>query len=375
MKILLLLITVLLPLSGWAESYQHIVITEFGDPEVLQLVSESSLPEPGPAEVRLRVLTASASFTDVMVRKGQYGEAPTEPPLVPGYDLVGVIDKLGPDVIDFEIGQRVAALTVWGAYTEYAIQPVTYLVPVPEELGDEAAVALILSYTTAYQMLHRVAHVSAGQTVLIHGASGAVGTALAQLGKVAELNMVGTASTRKQDYVRSLGVHPIDYKTEDFVSRSRELTGKAGVDVAFDAIGLENFKRSYETLNPTGELVLYGLYTATLTGEAGSMSGLIGEFLGMKWQQLLWDWFPDDNKTTQFYSITDMRSEHPDWFLADLATLFKLAVTGQITPRIWKTMPLAEAAESHRYIEDHAVEGKIVLRISGSGKQDVDDGE
>lgn len=354
----------MLPLHCWAGSYQNIVIGEFGGPEVLQLVSESELPEPGAGEVRLRVLTASASFTDVMVRKGQYGEAPSEPPLVPGYDLVGVIDKLGPKVSEFELGQRVAALTVWGGYTEYAIQPTTHLVPVPNGLDDEAAVALILSYTTAYQMLHRVAHVSAGQTVLIHGASGAVGTALAQLGKVAGLKMLGTASGPKQDYVRSMGVIPIDYKAEDFVSRTQELTGGAGVDAAFDAISLDNFKRSYQTLGPSGELVLYGLYTATLTGEVGSMSSIIVEFLGMKWQQLLWDWFPDDNKSTGFYSITDMRTEHPQWFREDLSALFQLANTGQITPNIWKTLPLAEAAAAHRYIEARAVKGKIVLRIS-----------
>ena len=359
-----LLLTLLLPLSGWADSYKKIIVSDFGDADVLQLVSESPLPEPDPGEVRIRVLTASASFTDVMVRKGMYGEAPAEPPLVPGYDLVGVIDKLGPDVSGFETGQRVAALTVWGAYTEYTVRPTTYLVPVPDALDDEAAVALILSYTTAYQMLHRVAKVSEGQTVLIHGASGAVGTALAQLGKVARLNMVGTASTGKQNFVRSLGVQPIDYKTEDFVSRTMELTGGAGVDAAFDAISLDNFKRSYQTLNSSGQLVLYGLYTATLTGEAGGTSGLIGEFLGMKWQQFLWDWFPEDSKTSGFYSITDMRKEHPDWFRQDLATLFELAVTGQIAPNIWKTMPLAEAAAAHRYIEDRAVKGKIVLRVS-----------
>jgi NADPH2:quinone reductase len=364
MKRILLLLILLLPVTGWAASYQQIVITEFGDADVLTLVTQTSLPEPSAGEVRIRVLTASASFTDVMVRKGMYGGAPAEPPLVPGYDLVGIVDKLGPGVTGVKIGQRVAALTVWGAYTEYAVRPVTELVPVPEGLGDEAAVALILSYTTAYQMLHRVAQVTPGQTILIHGASGAVGTALAQLGRVAGLTMLGTASTRKQDYLRSLGVQAIDYKTEDFVSRTRQLTEDRGVDVAFDAIGLDNFKRSYETLKPGGELVIYGLYTATLQGEAGGTGSLVREFLGFKWQQLLWNWFPSDDKSAAFYSITDMRDEHPDWFHADLSTLFDLAVAGEITPQIWQVMPLSEAAAAHHHIEDRAVKGKIVLRVS-----------
>ena len=364
MKEIFFLLILLLPVTCGATSYQQMIVTEFGDANVLSLVNQPSLPEPSAGAVRIRVLTASASFTDVMVRKGMYGDAPAEPPLVPGYDLVGIVDKLGPGVTGVELGQRVAALTVWGAYTEYAVRPVTELVPVPEGLDDEAAVALILSYTTAYQMLHRVAQVTSGQTVLIHGASGAVGTALAQLGRVAGLTMLGTASTSKQDYLNSLGVQAIDYKTEDFVSRTRQLTKDRGVDVAFDAIGLDNFKRSYETLKPGGELIIYGLYTATLQGEAGGTGSLVREFLGFKWQQLLWNWFPSDDKTAEFYSITDMRNEHPDWFRDDLSTLFDLAVTGEITPQIWKVMPLSEAATAHRYIEDRAVKGKIVLRIS-----------
>jgi NADPH:quinone reductase-like Zn-dependent oxidoreductase len=124
---------------------------------------------------------------------------------------VGIVDKLGSGVTTLKPGQRVADLTVWGAYTEYALLPAENLVPVPPGVDAEDAVALILSYTTAYQMLYRIAEIKAGQSILIHGASGAVGTALAQLGKVSGLTMYGTASAGKQDYVRSLGVIPIAY--------------------------------------------------------------------------------------------------------------------------------------------------------------------
>ena len=136
------------------------------------------------------------------------------------------------------------------------------------------------------------------------------------------------------------------------------------MDVAFDAISLDNFKRSYETLKPGGKLVTYGLYSATLSGEAGGMGSLVREFLGFQWQLLLWDWFPDDKKTVSFYSITDMRNEHPQWFREDLSSLFTMAVNGEISPNIWKIMPLSEAAAAHRFIEDRAVEGKIVLRVA-----------
>ena len=348
----------------FAVSYQKIVIDEFGGPEVLKLVTETQLPEPGEGEVRIKVLTASASFTDIMVRKGMYGEAPNDLPIVPGYDLVGVVDKLGDNVSKFKLGQRVAALTVWGAYTEYAVRPSSELVALPDGLDEEQAVALILSYTTAYQMLHRAAEVKPGQTILIHGASGAVGTALAQLGKVAGLKMIGTASTRKQDYLKSLDVAPIDYKTEDFVERTMALTNQQGVDVAFDAISVDNFERSYETLNNSGKLIVYGFYNASLFGQAGGMGDIISEFLSWQWRQWLWKLFPDNDKTVSFYGITDMRKQHLDWYHEDISALFELASTGKIKPMVWKTLPLSEVAQAHRLIENRDVKGKIVLRVS-----------
>jgi NADPH:quinone reductase-like Zn-dependent oxidoreductase len=356
------LLSLLFSLTAAADSFRQVLITEPGDIEVLQLVESSPLPEPGPGEVRVRVIAASASFTDVMVRKGIYGGISAELPYPPGYDLVGVVDKLGADVTGIVPGQRVADLTVWGAYTEYAIRPAQNLVPVPDGLPADEAVVLVLSYVTAYQMLFRVADIQPGQSVLIHGASGAVGTALAQLGRVAGLKMYGTASTAKQEYLRELGVTTIDYRTEEFVQRVLEETDGKGVDVVFDAISVDNFARSYSTLRPGGLLVEYGLYLKTR--DEASTVGLIGEFLRWQWQQLMWNLFPEQDRRFAFYSITDMRAEQPQWFRDDLASLFELAVEGNVTPRIWKRLPLAEAAQAHRHIEAGDVEGKIVLSVS-----------
>jgi NADPH:quinone reductase-like Zn-dependent oxidoreductase len=342
--------------------YRQVVVSEFGDAGKLQLVQQANLPEPSPGEVRVRVLTASASFTDVMVRKGLYPGVEQEPPFPPGYDLVGIVDKLGSGVDTLKAGQRVADLTVWGAYTEYAVLPAENLVPVPQGLDDAEAVALVLSYTTAYQMLYRVAKVQAGQSILIHGASGAVGTALAQLGRVSGLEMYGTASTAKQDYVRALGVTPIDYREEDFVTRLRGETGGEGVDVVFDAVSVDNFQRSYDVLKPGGELVTYGFYLATRDGD--SLLATAMEFLRWRWQQLLWEWFPEQERRVGFYSIADFRIQHPDWFRQDLASLFGLLAEGNIQPQIWKVMPLEKAAAAHRAIENGEVRGKIVLRVS-----------
>ncbi|MCX2982747.1 oxidoreductase [Halieaceae bacterium IMCC14734] len=362
MRVYLLLLALIWTLPASSAGYQQVVITEFGSADKLQLRQVPKLPEPGAGEIRVKVLTASASFTDIMVRKGLYAGVSEEPPFAPGYDLVGVIDKLGAGVGQLTVGQRVADLTVIGAYSEYVILPAANVVPLPPEINDEEAVALILSYTTAYQMLYRSARVEAGQTILIHGASGAVGTALAQLGRVSGLKMYGTASASKHDYVRSLGVIPIDYRAEDFVARVQQETGMNGVDAAFDAISVDNFQRSYETLAPGGRLVTYGFYLASRDGD--SMLTTAAEFLHWRWQQLLWQWFPEDQKSVEFYSITDVRKQHPDWFKDDLGSLFEMLIEGNIKPEIWAVKPLSEAASAHRDIESGAVRGKIVLRVA-----------
>mgnify|MGYP000111973144 CR=1 FL=1 len=164
-------------------SYKKVVISEFGGPEVLHIIEEPSLPEPEAGEVRIKVLATSAAFTDVMIRKGKYPDVKEKPPFSPGYDMVGIVDSLGEGVTGFQVGQKVADLTVIGAYSEYICLAASRLTPVPDEVDPAEAVSLILSYVTAYQMLHRTANVKAGQSVLIHGAGGAGGTAMIQLGK------------------------------------------------------------------------------------------------------------------------------------------------------------------------------------------------
>jgi NADPH2:quinone reductase len=361
-RIIGFIFSLLASLTVSADSFRQVIISEPGGSEVLQVVEVAPLPEPGPGEVRLRVITASVSFTDIIVRKGLYPDIDAELPYPPGYDLVAVVDKLGPGVTDLTPGQRVADMTIWGAYTEYTVRPADGLVPVPDNLPADEANVLILTYLTAYQMLFRVADVQPGQRVLIHGASGAVGTALAQLGRMVGLTMYGTASTDRQDYVRAMGVTPIDYRSEDFVSRVAEATGGAGVAVAFDAIGVSNFARSYSTLSNDGLLVEYGLYLATRDGN--STLDLLQEFLGWQWQQFKWSWFPQGERRYTFYSIADVRTAHPEWFREDLARLFTLALQGKVTPIIGKRLPLTAAAEAHSLLESGKVGGKIILQIS-----------
>ena len=338
-------------------SYKKMILNEFGGPEVLHVVEEDALPEPGSDEVRVKVLAASATFTDTMVRKGTYYGFKETPPLSPGYDMVGVVDKLGVGVTGLEIGQMVADLTVWGAYTEYILRPADALVPVPAGLEPAEAVSMVLSYVTAYQMLHRIAKVQRGQKILVHGAGGAVGTALLELGGLLDLEMYGTASKSKHDLVKNLGGIPIDYKSEDFLERVQALDGD-GMNASFDAIGGENFKRSFDSLKKGGTLVAYGFYNQAM-GRGGSVP--------MAYTKVaLWNILPNGRKTS-FYSIGALRKKNPEWFKEDLSVLFDLLAAGKIKPSIERRMNLEDATQAHELIEEAAVKGRIVLMVNEQG--------
>jgi NADPH:quinone reductase-like Zn-dependent oxidoreductase len=158
----------------------RIVVTHYGGPETLQ-VMEEQCPEAKPEELRVKVLAAGVSLPDILAREGVHPETP-HVPYTPGWDLVGIVDQIGEGVCGFELGQMVAAMPISGCYAEYVCLPARKFIPVPASLNPAEAVAVVLNYITAYQMLHRSAKVKRGQRILIHGASGGVGTALLQLG-------------------------------------------------------------------------------------------------------------------------------------------------------------------------------------------------
>ena len=337
-------------------SYKKVIITKYGPPDVLKVIEEEFLPEPEKGEVRIKVLVTSASFTDTLLRKGMYPEVRKKPPLSPGYDMVGIVDKCGEDASMFNAGQKVAALTVYGAYSEYICLPEDTLISVPKGLDDAEVVSLILSYMTAYQMLHRTAKIQKGQSILVHGAGGAVGTALLQLGKLLDLKMYGTARKSKHNLIKSLGAIPIDYQSEDFVERIKTYNG-SGIDAVFDCIGGDYFKRSFASLKPGGILVAYGFQQAVMTN--GNMLDIVLGFIKIK----LWNILPN-KKAATFYAISSLRKKQPDWFKEDLTALFGLLQQGKIKPVIAKKMPLSNAVEAHKLLDQSSVEGKIILIVN-----------
>ena len=335
-------------------SYKKIVITQYGGPDVLRVVEESELPKPQKGEVRIKTLATSACFTDTMIRKGIYYGVKQKPPFAPGYDVVGVVDELGEGVTHLQVGQRVADLTVTGAYAEYMCIPAAHCVPIPESVDASDAVSLVLTYITAYQMLHRIAKVKRGDRILVHGASGAVGTALIQLGILHGLEIYGTASNVTRELVSSLGATPIDYQDENFVQYVNELNPK-GVDAVFDAIGGANFTRSFQCLRDGGVLVAYGSYNSAIGKESGAM---------LSYTALMFRSALTAGKSASIYSIVPFKEKHPDWFVDDLIQLMHLLEQKKIKPVISKKMPLTDAMKAHQLLEARGVKGKIVLLVN-----------
>jgi NADPH:quinone reductase-like Zn-dependent oxidoreductase len=346
--------------------HTRIIVTHYGGPDALQVLEEER-PEPKDGEVRVKVLAAGVSLPDIMAREGVHPETPRVP-FTPGWDLVGVVDRLGDGVSRIEPGQVVAALPIHGAYAEYVCVPQGELVPVPPGLDAAEAVSLVQNYITAYQMLHRSAKVARGQRVLIHGASGGVGTALLQLGRLAGLEMYGTCSSRNASAVSDLGGIPIDYQHQDFVKEIHRLTSE-GVDVVFDPIGGRHLWNSRKALRPGGKVVGYGNTTSLrgkglASGHPGRRNRLHGIPIYVLY--IAGGWLLPGRKRVVPYSIQTLKRLKPAQFREDLIALLELLRQQKIKPLVARQFPLAEARRAQELLAKGGVTGKIVLVRNGS---------
>jgi NADPH2:quinone reductase len=346
--------------------HTRISVLHYGGPEELRVLEEEC-PEPRPGEVRVRVLAAGVALPDLMMREGIHPETPRVP-FTPGWDLIGVADRLGSGISGMEAGQVVAALPITGAYEEFVCLPLRELVPVPAGLDAAEAVSLVLNYMTAYQMLHHSAHVRPGQRALIHGAAGGVGSALLQLGRLAGLELYGTCSLRVASAVSDLGAVPIDYQNQDFVEEIHRLT-REGVDVIFDGIGGTHMWRSRRALRPGGRVVVYGLTSSLRGGRlASGPSGRRQRFrrIAIFGLYIAGGWLLPGRKRVVPYSIQWLKRRQPALFRQDLLTLFGLLQQQKIKPLIARRFRLAEARSAHEFLGKGGVTGKIVLVPNGS---------
>jgi NADPH2:quinone reductase len=333
-------------------SHRVLLLRRFGEPSWFAVV-ERPVPEPKFGEVLVKVLAASVQSTDVILRKGLYPTLDEEPPLVLGCDLVGEIVKIGEGVNGLALGQRICDLTITGAYAQYCILNPERIVRVDSDLDPAEATSLVLTWVTAYQLLHRDAHVKEGQKLLVLGAAGAVGQALITLGLLAGCEVWGAARRAHEIVVQALGATFIDSdKTDLSQVRSR------GFDAVFDGVAQQGFSRAWRTVGPGGHLSAYGFSEAARRSTSRAMIAL--------WFAKLWFWDVFAiGRTASFYSITAMRERYPDFFSTDLNALLAMLLHKQIKPRIAGRISLDSIAKAHAMLELGGLEGKIILAPNG----------
>jgi len=318
---------------------------------------QRSLPAIRPGEALVQMEATGISFAEQAMRRGLYPGQPAFP-FVPGYDLVGRIVAVGESVSGKRMGTRVAAVTKVGGWASHVMVPAHSLVAVPDGVTAVQAETVLVNGVTAWQMLFREVEAKAGQTILVHGANGGVGTVLCQLGRHFGVRVIGTASPRHHDALRAMGVEPVDYNALDLPEQIRALA-PSGVDAAFDHLGLESARMSYRLLNRSGSLVVYG--NASALGQKTSMARV---FLRLMGQLLLWKLWPRGHYVT-FYNFWAGRLLRPSAFRdrlkQDLAALFELLQTGAIDPTVAATFPLADVRTAMSLAESRTVRGKVVL--------------
>jgi NADPH2:quinone reductase len=303
----------------------------------------------GPGQLRVRVRAAGVGATDLLILAGNYRYAP-KIPLVPGYEVAGVVEAIGTGVTGFEIGQRVAALTVYGAFAELLTRDAQHFLPIPAGVSDRDAAAVILNYVTAWQMIHRVAKVQTGQTALVTGAAGGVGTAALQLLRLLGVKTYGAASAAKHNTLRSLGAIPIDYRAGPIDGLTRSLE-PVGVDYVFDAIGGSNIGPCIGALRRGGTLVGFGFMGAS--GRLSQLAMFANIFLGARLR----------GRVGKFYGITLLYRKDPRPLREDLRKIFALVAEKKVNPLISRAFPLLEAKQALQLLETGSVEGKIVLTL------------
>ncbi|GIJ46683.1 NADPH:quinone reductase [Virgisporangium aliadipatigenens] len=333
----------------------EIVLPGVVEPEGLQ-VREVELPVPADGQALVRMEATGLSFAEQQMRLGRYYDQPAFP-FVPGYDLVGIVEAVGPGTDHGLVGQRVAALTKIGGWASHVVLDAADLVPVPTELDPVEAETVVVNGITAWQMLHRTARVRAGATILVHGANGGVGSTLVQLARIAGITVIGTASPRHHDRLRELGAIPVDYNG-DVPAQVRRLA-PGGVDAVFDHLGPDSMSESWRLLAPGGVMVGYG--TATSKNDTGNKNAA---FLRMMPKIWTWNALPN-GKRAYFYNLWAGRalakSKHRALVREDLTQVLRAMADKRITAQVAARIPLARVAEAMRLAESRTVAGKVVL--------------
>jgi NADPH:quinone reductase len=317
-----------------------VVFEKIGGPEVLK-IAEIPKPEVKPGMVLIKIRAAGINFADTLFRRGQYMMQPTFPD-TPGLEAAGVIEAVGDGVTNLKPGQRVAAMGS-KMYAEYALAPATQVVPIPDSMNFEEGAAFPIQVLTAWHMLHTSHKTERGQTVLVHSAAGGVGVVAVQIAKAAGARVIGTVSSdRKVGLVKEHGADEvINYATHDFAEETNRLTGGRGVDLILDAVGATTMEKGLTCLAPFGHLILYG--------RAGGPPEPLN----------LFRLFERSVKVSGFtlYAVAPA----PEVMRRGIEESLRLIAEKKVRIVIGKTLPLAQAAEAHRFMESRQSIGKLLL--------------
>jgi NADPH:quinone reductase-like Zn-dependent oxidoreductase len=308
-----------------------IVVHEYGGPEVLKY-EDAPRPEPKDNEALVRVIAAGVNPVDALIRSGKYAKFfGTTLPLIPGYDIAGIVEKTGAKITKLKAGDSIYAYLLWGGgYAEYAVATEGEATAKPKSLNYIEATAVPLAALTAWQALIDTAKLSAGQTVLIHGGSGGVGSMAIQIAKARGAKVIATASTPNQELLKQLGADV----TVDYTKRKFEDVAK-DVDVVLDSVGKDTLARSYGVVRKGGII-------ATLVAE------------------------PDQAELDKHGIRGAAISVKPN--ASELAEITKLIEEKKIKPVVSEVLPLTEAVKAQEQAATHHTRGKIVLRIADEPK-------
>ena len=323
-----------------------IEIREPGGPEVLQLV-DLPTPEPGDGEVLIKVAAAGVNRPDAMQRRGKYPPPPGASP-IPGLEVAGAVDRVGGgDVKGWRAGDRVCALVSGGGYAEYCVAPAPQCLPIPGNLPPITAAAVPETFFTVWTNVFDRGRLRAGDTLLVHGGSSGIGTTAIQLGRAFGARVFATAgSAEKCAACERLGAERcINYHEADFVDAVRTLTAGRGVDVVLDIVAGDYLKKNIDVLAVNGRLVQIGTQNGAKTEI--NLTPVLQKRLTITGSTLR------ARSVAEKGAIADAVRTH----------VWPLLESGAVAPVVFRTFPLAEAAEAHRVLESSAHIGKLVLVV------------
>jgi len=315
-------------------------IHQNGGPEVMQWESVE-VGEPGPGQVRLKQHAIGVNYIDTYQRSGLY-KMPM--PFIPGNEGAGEVAAVGPGVTEFKVGDRAAYASPVGSYAQERLMPVDRLVKLPSSIDYKTGAAMMLQGMTVRYLLRQTYKVGKGTTMLLHAAAGGIGLIASQWARHLGATIIGTVSTPdKAELAKAAGcTHVINYKSEDFVKRTRELTNGHGVDVVYDAVGKDTYPASLDCLKPLGLFVSFGNASGPITNF---------DILALSAKGSLYATRP---------TLVTYTAKRED-LLANANELFDVVSKGIVKINVNQTYPLQDAAQAHRDLEGRKTTGSIVL--------------